>query len=242
MSAHIDHRIRTTPCEYRRMNRHGSTARRVVRHLGALLATGVFLAGCALVDDARREFGSDPGPEAAPAARPAATTVPGSPVASDTPPLSGTPYGTGTPAACPPSGVLVQAGAVDAAMGLRAMGIELVNCGSVPFSVNGYPQVRVLDDTRAPLPVTVIQGSSGIAVIDGFDTPPAPVTAAPGQRLVAGLVWRNRVTDTTVDPVKGTYLEIVPTPGQLPQTVRPDGSIDLGTTGQLGVTAWGAGH
>jgi hypothetical protein len=224
--------------------------RRAARYLGALLACAVLLAGCALVDDARREFGSEPDRETGSAARPEAD-----PTAGDPPPLPGGPYGNGEPSGepssqpsgqpsglsggCPPSGVLVRTGEVDAAMGLRAMGIELVNCGSVPFTVNGYPGVRVLDDARAPLPVTVGQGSSGVAAIDGFDTPPAPVTAAPGERLVAGLVWRNRV-DMAVEPVNGTYLEIVPAPGQPPQTVRPEGRIDLGTTGRMGVTAWSA--
>jgi hypothetical protein len=65
------------------------------------------------------------------------------------------------------------------------------------------------------------------------------VTAAPGARLVAGLLWRNRV-DMGGGVVKGTYLEVVPAPGQASQTIRPDGPIDLGTTGRLGVSAWSA--
>jgi hypothetical protein len=134
--------------------------------------------------------------------------------------------------------MLVRTGAVDAAMGLRAMGIELVNCGSAPFTMNGHPDVRLLGDDRRPLPVTVGRGSSGIATLDSFDAPPTPVTAAPGERLVAGLVWRNKVTDMTTDPVSGTYLEVVPAPGQPPQVVRPEGPIDLGTTGRLGVAPW----
>ena len=135
-------------------------------------------------------------------------------------------------------GVEISAGETSAAMGLRAMGIELVNCGTVPYTVNGYPAVRVLDEGRAPLPVAVIHGSAGVATLDNFDTPPTRVTAAPGERLAFGLVWRNTVTDTTVDPVNATYLEIVPAPGQVPQTVRPEGRLDLGTTGRLGITAW----
>jgi hypothetical protein len=204
-----------------------------------LLAGAVLLAGCALVDDARREFGSDPGrrsgadPGTEPGAEPG--TKP------DTGPRAGasaSPTPTDDPDACPPSGMRVRLGEVDAAMGLRAAGLELVNCGSVPVTLNGYPDIRVLDDDRAPLPVTVVHGSTDIASIPGFDTPPAPVTAAPGARLVAGLVWRNRV-DMVGEVVKGAYLEIVPAPGRPAQTIRPDGPIDLGTTGRLGVTAWG---
>ena len=207
---------------------------RVARYGGALLVSAVLLAGCALVDDARREFGSDPEPGSAP--RPAASPTGSAP----RPTVSTKPTPSmAAPGVCPPSGVLVRRGEVDAAMGVRAAGIELVNCGSVPVTVNGYPDVRVLDDGGAALPVAVVHGSADIASLPNFDTPPAPVTAAPGARLVAGLLWRNRV-DMGGDVVKGTYLEIVPAPGQAPQTIRPDGPIDLGTTGRLGVSAWTA--
>ncbi|GAA0924912.1 DUF4232 domain-containing protein [Virgisporangium aurantiacum] len=212
--------------------------RRVARSVGALLVSAGLLAGCALVDDARREFGSDTDPEAGSAPRPAVSTT-GSrsrPSANPTPSWSPS---TAAPGVCPPSGVLVRMGEVDAAMGLRAAGIELVNCGSVPVTLNGYPDVRVLDVGGAALPVAVVHGSADIALLPNFDTPPAPVTAAPGARLVAGLLWRNRV-DMGGDVVKGTYLEIVPAPGQPAQTIRPDGPIDLGTTGRLGVSAWTA--
>lgn len=214
------------------------TGWRIARYVGALLAGAVLLAGCALVDDARREFGSDP--EAGSAPRPAvSTTGPAPRPAASTPPTPSRTPPTVAPGVCPPSGVLVRMGEVDAAMGLRAAGIELVNCGTVPVTVNGYPDVRVLDDGGAALPVAVVHGSGGIALLPNFDTPPAPVTAAPGARLVAGLLWRNRV-DMGGDVVKGTYLEIVPAPGREPQTIHPDGPIDLGTTGRLGVSAWSA--
>lgn len=207
--------------------------RKFAPRAGALIATVAVLAGCALVDDARRELGPEPdGVTRAGAGR---TTPPPSPAASASASAFAPPSATG---GCPPSGVLVQAGDADAAMGLRAMGVHLVNCGSVPVTLNGYPGVRLLDRAGAALPVTVVQGTSGVASIEGFDTPPAPVTAAPGERLEVGLVWRNTVTDTTVDPVNGVFLEIVPAPGQPPQVVRPDGPVDVGTTGRLGVTAW----
>jgi hypothetical protein len=197
----------------------------MIRFLGVPLAV-VLLAGCALVDDARREFGPDQGPTAAP-------SVPGpSPVAPSSP--------TAEPSGgCPPSGVLVRPGRADAAMGLRAMGVYLVNCGTVPYAVNGYPEVRLLDGDRQPLPVTINLGTSGVATIDNFDTLPGPVTAAPGQQLAFGMVWRNTVTDTTTGPVNGVYLEVTPAPGQPAQTVRPEGRIDVGTTGRIGITAWG---
>lgn len=211
----------------------GPTGHRFTRRLGALLAA-VLLAGCA------PQPGAGSGAEAG--ADPDAVRTP--PVAS-TAPADGGPGGDDAlsasvpPGECPSSGVLVRAGAVDAALGLRAMRVELVNCGTVPYTVNGYPGVRVLDDARVPLDVTIVNGSSAVALIDDFDTAPAPVTAGPGERLVAGLVWRNTVTDAVAAPVNGTYLEIVPARDQPPQTVRPFGRVDLGTTGRLGVTAWG---
>lgn len=210
-----------------------ATGRPVARYLGALVASAALLAGCALVDDARREFE----PEEASTPRPAGTAPPRSPSPSSSPSAPSAPTVGDAAGGCPPSGTLVRAGTGDAAMGLRAMSIELVNCGPVPVTLNGYPDLRILDEDRAPLPVAVIQGSSAVALIDGFDTPPAPVTAMPGERLAAGLVWRNTV-DTVSDPVNGTYLEVVPAPGQPPQIVRPDGRIDVGTTGRVGITAW----
>jgi hypothetical protein len=127
-------------------------------------------------------------------------------------------------------------GEVDAAMGLRAVSIEMVNCGTRPYSVNGYPTLRVLDRDRRPINVKVGKGSSSIALIDGFDTTPKSVKLKHGEMAVAGLVWRNTVTDSTVTATNGSYLEIVPADGESPQTVPEN--IDLGNTGKLGVTAW----
>lgn len=230
VSAHVRHRIHIRIGENHRM----------IRLLGLLLAGVVLLGGCALVDDARRELGSEPGRTAPPS--PAVTP---SPAATRTPAATSSPAASaptdGGPGGCPPSGVLVQPGEVDAAMGLRAMGIYLVNCGTVPYTLNGYPEVRLLDANRVPQPVTVGHGSSGVATLENFDLPPAPVTAAPGERLSFGMVWRNTVNDTTIDPVNGVYLEVTPAVGQPPQVVRPDGPVDVGTTRRVGVTAWRAG-
>jgi hypothetical protein len=224
----------------------------MTRFLGVLLAGALLLAGCALVDDARRELAGEPGQRADPApASPPAGPVPtasGSPPAGPVPtasgpvsPSTGGPDGDGGPGGCPPSGLLVRTGEVDAAMGLRVMSVFLVNCGTVPYTVNGYPELRLLDADRTPLPVTVGHGSAGVATLDNFDRPPVPVTAAPGERLAFGMVWRNTVTDTTIDPVNGVYLEVTPAVGQPPLVVRPEGRIDVGTTRRVGVTPWGPG-
>jgi hypothetical protein len=123
-------------------------------------------------------------------------------------------------------------------MGLRAMRIEMVNCGTRPYFANGYPAVRVLDGDRKPLDVAVTNGTSAISRIEGFDGPPKPVTVPPGDKVAAVVVWRNTVTEGTVAATTGTYLGIAPAAGGDWQTVRPDGGIDVGTTGKIGVSPW----
>jgi hypothetical protein len=142
------------------------------------------------------------------------------------------------PPACPEAGIVIRAGVADAASGLRVLPVELVNCGSRPYTVNGFPAVRVLDDDRKPLAVTVGDGSLAIAVVEGFDAAPKPVTLQPGEQAVAKLLWRNTYTDPTVTPVNGSYLDIAPAAGESWQTVTPGARIDLGNTGKLGVSAW----
>lgn len=61
---------------------------------------------------------------------------------------------------------------------------------------------------------------------------------APGERAVARVVWRNLTTDEFDELVNAPYLSVVPTAGEAPQEVAPNGGIDLGTTGRLGVSAW----
>jgi hypothetical protein len=145
---------------------------------------------------------------------------------------------TSTATGCPPSGVAITAGPIDAAMGLRAMRIDLLNCATRPYTVRGYPAVQVLDDKRRPLDVAVIDGTAAISRIQRFDGPPQRVTAAPGERLAAVVVWRNTVADTQVPATTGRHLKVTPAAGQPAQTVTSDGGIDLGTTQRLAVSAW----
>lgn len=130
-------------------------------------------------------------------------------------------------------------GASDAAMGLRVLSLELLNCGTRPYTVNGYPFLRVLDEDRAPLDVDVSHGASSIATIEGFDPPAAPVTLQPGEMAVAGLTWRNTVTE--VKPAaNGSYLDILPSGRESADDAEQTLPVvlDLGTTGKLGVSAW----
>lgn len=130
---------------------------------------------------------------------------------------------------------------VSAATGLRAMTIELVNCGSSDFGVQGYPDVVVLDEDEDPLPITIRQGAGGTAKELGWDDPPAELLLRPGETAKSGLMWRNTLTDGP--PAVGRYLEVAPVAG-LPRQAVVDGPdqppvlIDLGSTGKLDVRAW----
>ncbi|MFJ8580510.1 DUF4232 domain-containing protein [Micromonospora sp. NPDC093277] len=141
-----------------------------------------------------------------------------------------------TPAACSPEGIRITALGVDAAMGLRAMGLELVNCGTGPYALEGHPAPRLWDADRDPLAVQVIPGARSIT--SGFDQAPRPIVLRPGERATAALLWRNLVTDPTVVASDGAYLEVSPVAGRPAVPVDLDGSIDLGNTGRLGVSAW----
>jgi hypothetical protein len=134
------------------------------------------------------------------------------------------------PAACPAPGLSVRAGVVEAALGHRASVLTVSNCGTRPLLLEGYPAIRVLDDRRAPLPVTVLHDSSYMA----RDPGPAPVTVEPGGQALSVLSWSSTVTYG--DRAVGSSVEVIPVPGAAAQTLALD--TDLGTTGQLHVTAW----
>jgi hypothetical protein len=131
-------------------------------------------------------------------------------------------------------------------MGLRVMNLELTNCGAQPQTISGYPVLTLLDEEGEPFAVEVLHGAEPVTPNDEFCTPtgafdpgPQPVTLGPGDHAVALVVWRN--TTTTVDPaeiVLAPTLTVAPTEGAPPQDVTPDGPLDLGNTGRLGISAW----
>ena len=162
----------------------------------------------------------------------------GSPVV---PPPTTSPAPTSAAPTCPEPGVAITTGVVSAAMGLRAMTVELRNCGTADFPLDGYPEVRVLDEDKDQLPITIGHGDQGVPTGTEWDDPPQPLVLHPGERARAGLVWRNTLTDGP--PAVGRYLVIAPLAGQPGQTVedgpdQPPVNIDLGSTGKLGVQAW----
>ncbi|WP_243709808.1 DUF4232 domain-containing protein, partial [Micromonospora sp. 15K316] len=134
--------------------------------------------------------------------------------------------------------MLIRSTGSDAAMGLRALGLELINCGATPYQLNGYPALAVRDEEHQQIRVTVIKGAEEIT--SGFDAPPVPITLRPGDRATAAVLWRNTVTEAAVEAATGAYLDVAPDVGRPAQAVDPDGPIDLGNTGRIGVSAWKA--
>ncbi|WP_418955336.1 DUF4232 domain-containing protein [Streptomyces tritici] len=199
------------------------------RHATLLAALSLLAAGCGLsaeldreADPARTAAALRPSPAAPSSAAPGAVGTPPAPAAS--------------PAGCPATGVRVTTGAVNAAMGLRAMPVTLTNCGGTHRKVNGYPDVRVRDVERRPMDVTVLKGPGPITTLD--DPGPRPVTLRPGEAARSVFVWRYAAVDPADLHGSGVYVEIAPAVGEARQTVQPEGGLDIGTTGLLGTTAW----
>jgi hypothetical protein len=136
---------------------------------------------------------------------------------------------------CPVSGIRVSADEGDAAMGLRVVGLQLDNCGTRDYTVEGYPLLELLDNDLKPVDgVEILDGSSEITTGAGPDKQPRPVTLSPGESATAGLVWRNTTESGT--PVNVPYVRVRAKTGADPVTVTPN--LDLGTTGKLGVRPW----
>lgn len=134
---------------------------------------------------------------------------------------------------CPEEGFRVTVSQGSAAMGIRTMGIDLVNCGTEHIEVNGYPRLQVLVD-GSPIAVEVKEGSDTMQ-----DPGPTPITIAPGDTVHAGMLWRNRVESADEgDVVDATELNIGYSDDSPLQTVTPESSVDLGTTRELELTAW----
>lgn len=216
------------------------TASRVALAAALILAVG----GCGLGEEIEREVNPDRDLPSTPASS-AGTERPGGVHADELP--EGLPSGldvrpTEAPSAdptdaCPSSGARMLPGLVEAAMGLRAMTVTLTNCGTEPYTVNGYPSVQVLDEDREPVDVRVLRGPGEITT--GVPDPgPHEVTLQPGESATTSLVWRNTVTEADVPAVNAPYLRVATAKGRPAQVLAPDGGIDLGTTGRLGTGAW----
>ena len=136
---------------------------------------------------------------------------------------------------CPESGVHLYADEGDAAMGLRVVGLHLVNCGTVPYRLDGYPKLELQDEDHEIVDgVRILEGTDRISTGLGGDGSPRPVVLGPGEAAVAGLAWRN--TTQAGEPVNAPYVRVWARPAAAPVTVVPE--LDLGTTGRLGVGPW----
>lgn len=136
---------------------------------------------------------------------------------------------------CPESGVHVYADQGDAAMGLRVVGLHVVNCGARPYRLHGYPKLELQDaDHGAVEGVRILRGTDQISTGLGGDGSPQPVELGPGEAAVAGLAWRN--TTQAGEAVNAPYVRVWARPAADPVMVVPE--LDLGTTGQLGVGPW----
>lgn len=145
----------------------------------------------------------------------------------------------GDGAECPSGGVRLVEGDGSAAMGLRAESVQLVNCGTEPYALEGYPEVLLLDEAGRPLEATVAHGSAGITTgAANVDAPPQRLVVAPGRTAYVPMVWRNLVTDSGVVAADGWVLEVMPRPGAPRLRLRLTRPVDLGNTGKLGIGPW----
>ncbi|WP_203840879.1 DUF4232 domain-containing protein [Winogradskya humida] len=189
------------------------------RWLVPVLVTAVLLAGCDVSpEDGRPLVLGSPAP-----AVPVPAAVSPSPAAvGDT--------------GCLEPGVELSLSEVDGAMGLRAVGIQLRNCGTKPYVAYGYPLVDVLDADHRKLDVKVLVGTDNIQQVDTLKDTPERVEVAPGEQIGAALLWRSTNAPGEGDFMLGAYLSVAPAEGQPRHTLPLN--VDLGTTGKMGVGPW----
>jgi Protein of unknown function (DUF4232) len=195
-----------------------------VKRVAVLSAVVALLAGC---------NATEPTDYGLPAPLPPLPTLP------SVVPVEPSPTPPRTLGPCPREGVQMLAGQTDGAAGLRALGIDLVNCGRKAYKVDDYPVVHLLDKDRKALTVKVLHGTKEIAgPIPEWNGPPDPIVIKPGQQATCVVVWRSTYDDIRQPPVNAPYLEMAPSAGRPAQVLTADGPFDLGSTGRLGVSPW----
>lgn len=110
-------------------------------------------------------------------------------------------------------------------------GGEVTNCRSQRITVDGYPDVAVLNARRHTMNVTVTRGTSYTAIDPGA----ARIRLDKGESALAVISWSNTV-EVAEDKASGTYLAVARRSGERPVVRRVD--TDLSTTARLTLTAW----
>ncbi|MEU9184249.1 DUF4232 domain-containing protein [Streptomyces sp. NPDC048484] len=186
------------------------------------------VSGCGLSAELDREKNPERSPTPTPSP---AVVAPSSPTPLSPPEPSVSGPGLQAEEGCPASGLRFAADQGDAAMGLRAMGLDVTNCGDKPYKLNGYPAITVLDGSGDPFPgVRTAEGTDEVSMAPE-DPGPRPLTLGPGESAHAALYWRMHNTD-------GVYLRVAPKKGDDTVTVRPPYPLDIGPENVLGTTAW----
>ncbi|MEV4973002.1 DUF4232 domain-containing protein [Streptomyces scopuliridis] len=210
-----------------------------IRRTAALAAGSlVLVAGASGCSDIRNELdaarGEGEGRPAAvasePSARLSAEPLPGRPASPE-------PWAATGPGRCLASGVAFSHGEVNAALGIRAVSIRLRNCGTKPYRVNGYPEIGVLDEDRDRVGLKLIHGNESTGAAD--DQGPRELTLAPGESVVSVLQWNNRITESGAHAT-GSHVVIAAAPDEERDTLPL--SLDIGSDGELRVTAWADGQ
>lgn len=120
-------------------------------------------------------------------------------------------------------------------MGLRVVVVRLQNCGTIPYVLEGYPTIGLLDENGDQLSFTSHRGSAGAFE----DAGPKRHVLQPGASVNAALTWRNTVTGGMREAVTADVLAVAPSKGAPAQHLQV--VVDIGTTGRVDVTAWQEG-
>ena len=137
------------------------------------------------------------------------------------------------PTPVPGAGLVLSVGLADAATGHRASVLTLTNHDTRTLSVSGYPDLKVLAADGSVLDVRVEHGPSFFAQDPG----PRTTKLAPKEKVLAVLSWS--ITAADGEPrLTGELVSVSPGPGLPPQS-QPL-KTDLGSTGEVTVSAWAA--
>jgi len=109
--------------------------------------------------------------------------------------------------------------------------VKLTNCRSTTITVNGYPDVAVLDADRRAMNLTITRGTSYMAIDPG----PKKLILGKGETALAAISWSNTV-EAGEDKASGTYLAVAR--GKDEHAVVWPVDTDLGTTAKVTLTAW----